>query len=330
MKKILLILCTILIFCASLTAQNVSDEVEESSAPEEIKEPFQNHLLTMLGFNSLQIEEEDFVLSPSVNLQYMHLKNEGVESKQPDAIVIGAGYSLNHYTKGLGPDEVSNFHSVNLMGNLAAGKNSYMLMLASEGEVPFYGIKTITAGFMYTRQIVNTDNISFAAGAGIIAGDLGLKIKDFNIYCIPLPLFSFDYHNDYFEGGISMMGLPSASLSLFPKAPVRFKGNCGLAGFSSIRDLTFDCALTGYPLWNTKAKELVSVSAGVMNTVKTSVLKDNTKYSFQYYSVYGEINATFVSLRCGYNFDGEKRIDKEVKGDMYKGLFASAQAMFMF
>ena len=319
MKKLLLILCTIFVVCASLTAQE-----------EEAAKPFQDHVLTMLGFKALQIEEEDYVLSPSVNLQYMHIKNEGIVSKQPDAIVIGAGYSLDHYTKGLGPDEVANFHGINLMGNVAAGKNSFMVMLASSGEVPFSSINTITAGLMYTRQLVNTDNMSFTAGAGVIAGDLGLKIKDFDIYCVPLPLFSFDYHNDYFAGGVSMMGLPTVSILLFPKAPVRFNGNCGMAGFSSIRDLTFDCALTGYPLWNTKVKELIAVSAGVMNTVKTSVLKDKTKYSYQYYSVYGEINATFVTFRCGYNFNGEKRIDKDVNGDMYKGLFASAQAMFMF
>jgi len=67
-----------------------------------------------------------------------------------------------------------------------------------------------------------------------------------------------------------------------------------------------------------------------MNSVNSSFLKDKTKYSFQYYSVYGEINASLVKLRAGYNFDGEKRINKDVKGEMYKGLFASVQAMFMF
>ena len=333
MKKLLLITCTLLLVFAALSAEKVSDELAEETqvqAAEENQKPFQNHLLTMAGFKALQTDEKDFVLSPSLNLQYMRFKNKGVESKQPDAIIIAGGYSLDHYTKGLGPDEVDNFHNINLMGNVAVGKNTFTGILAANGQVPFSSITTLTAGLMYSRQIVKTDNISFTAGAGIIVADLGLNINDVDIYCIPLPVFSFNYNNDYLSTGISMMGMPSLSLSLFPKSIVRFNGSCGLAGFSSVRDITFDCALVYYPLFYTNAKEFLSVSAGVMNTVNSSFLKDKTKYSFQYYSVYGEINASLVKLRAGYNFDGEKRINKDVKGEMYKGLFASVQAMFMF
>lgn len=330
MKKYLLVLLSMFVVCAFAGAQEVSDAQQEVEAAEEIKKPFQNHLLTMAGFSALQTDEKDFILSPSANLQFMHIKNEGVESKQPDAIVIGAGYSLDHYTQGLGPDEVDTFHNVNLMGNVVAGKNSFIAMVASGGEIPFSSIKTITAGLMYTRQLVKTDNLSFTAGFGIMAGDLGLKIKNYNIYCIPLPLFSFNYQNDIFAGGISVMGLPSLSLTLFPKSMFRFRGNCGVSGFKSIRNLTFDTALVCYPLLNTKAGELVSISAGVMNTAKSSLLKDKTKYAYQYYSAYGEISATFVTLRAGYNFDGKKYFNDDEVGDMYKGLFATVQAMFMF
>lgn len=332
MKKIITII-SICLFCAFVYAQeNQSQSENESNNQNEVQnqKEFQNHVLTAIGFSALQVEEKDFVLSPSVNAQYMRIKNQGVEAKGPDAIVIGGGYSLDHFTKGLGPEEADNFHGINLMGNVVAGKNSFIAMLASSGEIPFSSIKTLTAGLMYTRNMVNTDNVSFQLGCGIIAGDFGLKIKDFNIYVIPLPLFSFNYHNDIFSAGISVMGLPSLSLTLFPNSLVRFKGNCGIAGFKSVRDLTFDCALVCYPLLNTKAKELISLSAGIMNTVKSSTLKDKTKYDFQYYSVYGEINATFISLRAGYNFDGITRVADEVTGDMYKGLFASVQAMFMF
>ena len=334
MKKIVLVLFTMFVVCAFAGAQEVTEEQNEVSAEqtssEESQKPFQNHILTLAGFNALQVEEEDFILTPSLNLQYMRIKNKGVESKQPDAIVIGAGYSWDHFTTGLGPDKIDNFHGINLMGNISAGKNSFTAMVASSGEVPFSSFKTITAGLMYTRQIVQTDNISFVFGGGIMAGDFGLKIKDFNIYVIPLPLFSFNYQNDVFAGGISVMGLPSVSLALFPKSMFRLKGSCGMAGFKSVRDVTFDAALVCYPLWYTELKEMVSVSAGVQNKVAGYTLKDKTSYGYQYYSVYGEINATLVSIRAGYNFDGKKRYEGDEVGDMYKGMFATVQAMYMF
>ena len=329
MKKNLLVLLIMLFTCTLLAAQDESQENEVSENTEEQK-PFQDHLITMAGFSALQIDEEDFILSPSVNLQYMHIKNQEVEAKGPDAIVIGAGYSMDHFTEGLGPEKADTFHGINLMGNLVAGKNSFISMVAAGGEEPFASWKNFSGGLMYTRQLVKTDNVSFSAGLGVMAGDLGIKIKNYKIYVIPLPVFSFNYQNDIFAGGISMMGLPTISLTLFPKSMFRLKGSCGMAGFSSIRDLTFDAALVCYPLINTKVKELISVSAGVMNNVKSVSLKNKTKYGYQYYSAYGEINASFVVLRAGYNFDGVTRVDDKETGSLCKGLYASAQAMFMF
>ena len=325
MKKnlsvILLCLC-----CAFLSAQNEPEAESDSK----VQKDFQNNILTMAGFQSLQTAEKDFVFTPSVNLQYMRMKNEGVISSQPDFLVIGAGYSLDHFTKGLGPDKVDNLHNCNLMSNFGWGKNSFTAMVASGGEVPFSSIHNITGGLMYSREFISTDKLSFAFGGGIMAGDFGLSIGDFNIYVLPLPILSFSYQNDYVAAGIAMMGLPAVQLILFPKSMFRFNGSCSLSGFDSIRDLTFDCALACYPLINTKAKDFLSVSAGVMNTSSSHKLKDNTAYGYQYYTAYGEINATFVTFRCGYNFDGKVLVDSKPVADMYKGVFASVQAMFMF
>ena len=51
---------------------------------------------------------------------------------------------------------------------------------------------------------------------------------------------------------------------------------------------------------------------------------------YQSYTVYGEINASFISLRVGYNFNGQLTYDDDVKKALYKGLTASVQAMYMF
>jgi len=347
MKKLLLTIFTIISFCVFSTAQENSQSQIESSAVEESssemnisestgteeakpQKDFQNHLIPVLGFQALQIEEKDFILSPSINLQFMRTKSKGVESAQPDLLVIGGGYSQNYYTCGIGPDRIKSLHSVNLLASLGWGKHSFTGMLASGGEIPFSSPKTLTGGLMYTCQLVNTENIKFSLGGGIIVADTGIKIKDFPIYCFPLPLFSFTYANKIVSATASVMGAPSLQLILFPKSMFRLKGSCGIAGFKSIRDLAFDCALVYYPLFNSVLKEALSISAGVKNTHSSTILRDKTKIGYQYYCAYGEINASFITLACGYNFDGKVLIDDEVKGDMYKGIFASIKAMYMF
>ena len=210
-----------------------------------------------------------------------------------------------------------------------------MAMVASSGEVPFSDIRLVTGGLFYTRQIFQTKNMSFDFGGSIMVGDLGIGIqmKDVNLFILPWPAFNFSYKNDYFYGGISMMIMPELNVVLLPKSMFRLNGKLGMADFSSARDISFDCALAYYPLFNSEnegIKDFLCISAGVMNQTSSFTLKDKKSFGYQCYSVYGEVNASFASVRCGYNFDGKILVDKEIKNDMYKGMFATAQAMFMF
>ena len=316
MKKYLLLFVTICFFCAALVAQ----EEDAFEAPDK---PFQNHVMTALGFQAVQLEENDFVFTPSVNLQYMCTKSKGVESKLPDMIAIGAGYSQNIFTTGLGPDNVKKMQSVNLMASLSKGKNIFTSMVSSYGEERISDISMIL--WQFTHQLIQTDSFSFLIGGGLFVVNL-----ESEFFVLPLPAFSFSYTNDYFYGEISMMGL---NVVLLPKSMFRFNGSLGMGGFSSVRDIAFDCALAYYPLFNAEnegIRELLCVSAGIMNQSAGFKLQDKTSFGYQCYTVYGEVNATFISLRCGYNFDGKMLVDNEIKKDMYKGMFATVQAMFMF
>ena len=316
MKKAFLLF--VLIFCFKFFA--VSQE------PQKL---FQNHIISMLGFQALQTGEQDYIFSPSVNLQFMRVKMPGVESAQPDSIAIAAGYSQSYHTEGLGAEEIHQLHGCSLMASVNKDKNSYLAMIASNGQFPFSHIKTVTGVLLYTHQLIKTDNMGFVLGGGLVVGDFELTIKDVDIYFFALPVFRFNYKADFFTGSISLMGPPAIQLTLFPKSMFSFKGSCGIAGVKSIRDLTFDCSLVCYPLIHSQMGEMLSVSAGIMNKVSSTTLRNKTKYTYQYYSAYGEINAVFATVRCGYNFDGKKYVNKDLVADMYEGLFASLNVMFM-
>ena len=325
MKKILILLFLFSFFSALSTAQ-------EAQVSEKDQKIAQNHFIPSAGFQALQIEEKDFVFTPSAGLQFVRTKNRLVESKHPDMIAAGINYNQNYCTAGLGPQSIKQIHGCSLMGSLANKKDSFVGMLASSGEVPFSHIKTVTGALLYTHQFLKTEHLTFTLGGGLVVGDFGINIKGYDLYFFALPVFNFSYSNKIFSTTLSLMGPPSVSLTLFPKAMFRLKASAGIAGFKSIRDLTFDCALVYYPLAFTDGsmKEVLTISAGVMNKHASYILKNNTKYSLQYYSVYGEINASIVTVRCGYNFDGRKYINSKPAGEMYKGLFASLSAIYMF
>ena len=301
---------------------------EEAEAAAE--KAFQTHLIPVFSFQSLQLEEKDFIHSPSVNLQFLGIKNQKVTSAWPDTIMFGAGYAMDYYTAAPGPEEKHRFHGANVMSNVSFGKNNLTAMVSSNSEIPFSSIESVMGAMLYTRQLVKKEKLSFVLGGGVVVGDFGIKIKEMPVYFFALPMFSFNYSNKVFAGTISLLGLPSVQLTLLPESIIRVKGSCGLAGFSSARDITFDCALVCYPLFKTMLKEALSVSVGVMNKSAGTMLLDKTRIKYQYYCAYGEISATLLTFRCGYNFDGKKYVNSQITGDMYKGVFASLQAMYMF
>ncbi len=345
MKKLFLLFIGLILFCAGISAHEELSENTESaetssrvnkeevvteSENKKIFKDFQNHIVPVLSFQTLQVDEKDFVFTPSATLQFIRTKTPGVKSAQPDSIGIAASYGQSIFTKGIGPEKVKNIHSISLMGSVGFGKNAITLMASNGGQVLFNDISDVSGGFLYTRQLLKNSSLSLSFGGGIVVADLGLKIAGYKIYALPLPVFSFSYTSKYFYGSCSFMGTPGLSIVLFPKAMFRLKGECGISGFKSIRDLTFDCALVYYPLKNTSSGDFLSISAGIMNKKSSFGLKNKDKYSWQYYCVYGELNASVVTLKAGYNFDGKVYKNNEIFSDLQKGLFASIQAMYMF
>ncbi len=329
MKKILFII-TMGLLCTFLSAQEKVEALSDQESQKESQKDFQNHVVPVLGFQTLQTDKKDFIFTPNAAVQFMRTKNKGVDSAQPDTIVAAASYSQLISTAGYGVDDIKNLHSLSLMGNIGFGKNLITAMFSTNGKQLFSSNSSLSGGLMYTRELINNNSFNFKLGLGVMAGDFNLKIAGYYIYVIPLPVFSLSYTSEYFNSSLSVMGFPSLSMTLFPKSIVRVKGQCGIAGFSSIRDLTFDCALAYYPLAKKAGGDFLSFSAGIMNQHSSFSPDKNEKNTFQYYSVYGEINATLIVLRGGYNFNGKKIHNNEVVSDMYKGLFASIQAMYMF
>ncbi len=329
MKKIFLILTGFCLFCTFAAAQENQIQTDDLQTAK-VQKDFNNHIIPSIGFQAIQTGTSDFILSPSVSLQFMQIKDKTSQSSRPDLLAAGLSYSQDYYTDGIGPDKINRLHGASIFGNLSKGKNTFTLMLASNGEVPFSSLKSIAGIVVYVNQLVKTDNFSFSLGAGLVAADFGINIKGQDIYIFPLPLFSLSYNNSVASASLSLMGPPTLLLQLFPKSMIRFKGNCGIVGIKSIRDLTFDCALVYYPLYNSPLAEFLSISAGVMNKSSSSVLRDKTRYGIQYYSAYGEINASFVTIRCGYNFNGKKFVEKAAVADLPKGIFASIQGVYMF
>ncbi|MCR5063073.1 MAG: hypothetical protein K6A89_07275, partial [Treponema sp.] len=310
----------------SESSENSSDTLMENE--EEVKEEKTTMFAPMLSFDLFQESPEAFILTPGIAFQFAKTKPEDSDSKEPDAIVLGASYSQNIFTCGIADTSSYNIFNLSIMGSLVLKRHQLMFMGSTSGETIFKDLSTSMGLLGYTYQFIKTDHVNFQLGLGVAAMGAGVEIGEITLYAIPLPMLNLSYNSKIFNGALSYMGSPSLDVVLFPKSMFRLKGSCTVGGFSSISDIGFDCSVACYPFVKT-AGDFLSVSAGVCTNGSSYVYGDKNKLTYISYCAYGEINASALIIRAGWNFTGEKIINKE-KNPYNGGLFLKVQAMYAF
>lgn len=350
MKKISVLLVSLFVFAFGLYAESSSDDnetvnVHESAVvqasdnsdilsedstenEEENKKEKTTMFAPMLSFDLFQESPEAFILTPGIAFQFAKTKPEDSDSKEPDAIVLGASYSQNIFTCGIADTSSYNIFNLSIMGSLVLKRHQLMLMGSTSGETIFKDLSTSMGLLGYTYQFIKTDHVNFQLGLGVAAMGAGVEIGEITLYAIPLPMLNLSYNSKIFNGALSYMGSPSLDVVFFPKSMFRLKGNCTVGGFSSISDIGFDCSVACYPFVKT-AGDFLSVSAGVCTNGSSYIYGDNNKLTYISYCAYGEINASALVIRAGWNFSGDKIINKETH-PYNGGLFLKVQAMYAF
>ena len=350
MKKISVLLVSLFVFAFGLYAESSYDDketinVQESAVvqasdnsdilsedstenEEENKKEKTTMLVPVISFDLFQESPEAFIITPGIAFQFAKTKPEDSDSKEPDAIVVGASYFQNIFTCGIADTGSYNIHNLALMGNLVLRRHQFMLMGTTAGETIFKDFDTSVGLLGYTYQFIKTDHVNFQLGLGVAAIGAGVEIGDFKLYVIPLPMLNLSYTSNIFNGAFSFMGAPTLDIVFFPKSLFRIKGSCTAGDFSSLSSIGFDCSVACYPFVKT-AGDFLSVSAGVCTNGSSYVYGDKNKLTYISYCAYGEINASALIIRAGWNFTGEKIINKE-KNPYNGGLFLKVQAMYAF
>lgn len=338
MKKSLAVLFTLGLFAFSMYADEmdissdfvIQNDDEAQAVTEDAEEEKEKTTMyaPLLEFGLFQESPEAFILSPGAAFQFAKTKPKDSEAKGPDSIVLGASYYQHIFTCGIADSSSFQNHVLSVMGTMGIKRHNFLMMGTTAGEELFKDLRNSSGVFGYMYQFVNTEHVDFNLGGGILVADLGIQIDDFNLYAIPFPLLTFTYKSHVFMGNLSVLGLPTVTLMLFPESMFRVKGTCGFAGFSSVRDLIFDCSVSAYPFIKNLG-DLISFSAGISGNADSYVYDSNKTLRYNYYTAYGEINASALIIRAGWNFNGEK-IFNEKEAAYDGGFFLKVQAMYAF
>ena len=291
------------------------------------------NLIPILDFGLLQLGEDSFIFSPAGNLQFKYTKDESDTSNSPDVIAGSLSYGQDIFSHEIAGCEKKNFHKLGLFGKVVYGKNTFLAKLDDRGANPFESYKNFEGLVFYARKLIDSDSMQLDIGGGLAATDTGIVLGGIDIFVVPLPMIRFSYKNYFLNTEMEWIGLPDAFITLFPENMFQIKASCALAGFDLPKDLMFDCALYCFPFRKGFLKEIASISAGLLHEVKKFRITTEDSLKYDYFTVYGQISITALSLRAGYAFSGSQtyrtkndKITKDYKG----GFYASLQAMYKF
>ena len=314
------------IFLLSLISLNLN-------AQEKSQKEFDFNFIPQIDFGILQIEKDTFLYSPSGNLQFKYQKNEGSEINCPDVIAGSLYYGQDFFLENTSGSEGNLFHKLGLFGKVVTGKNTFLFKIDDHGANPFESYKSFEGLLFYARQIIDTDSTQLDIGGGLAATDTGFIIGGFDLFVVPLPMIHFSYINHIINTELEWIGLPDGCMTLFPQSMFHVYLSFALAGFDLPFDIMGDFALSFYPFRDGFLKDLAYISAGVSHEVKKFRIDTKNSIKYDYFTAYGQLSITALTLRGGYAFGGRKIFrgnDSKNIQNYDGGFFATVQAMYKF
>ncbi len=303
------------------------------NAQEKSQKAFKFNIIPQLDFGMLQLEENTFMLSPSGNFQFKYQKEEGTLIKGPDVIAGSLSYGQDFFSNDYSIMGEKHFHKLGLFGKVVSGKNTFLLKLDDRGAKPFESYKNFEGLLFYARKIIDSETTSLDIGGGLAATDTGIVLGGLDIFIVPLPMIHFSYKNQIIDAEAEWIGMPDAIITFFPESMFRVRGSFALAGFDLPKDIMGDLALCCYPFRDGFLKDLVSISAGVTHEVKKLRIDTENSLKYDYFTAYGQLSITALTIRGGYAFGGRQTFRGEgckITKDYNGGFFATVQAMYKF
>ena len=291
------------------------------------------NIIPLIDFGMLQLENDNYLYSPTGNFQFKYQKGDDTEVKGPDVIAGSLSYGQDIFSKNITACDETHFHKLGLFGKLVSGKNIFLLNLDDRGVKPFESYKNIDGLLFYARKVIDTYSTKLDIGGGLAATDTGIVLGGIDIFIVPLPMIHFSYKNQIIDTEMEWIGMPDAIITIFPQSMFRIRSFFALAGFDLPVDLLGDIALYFYPFKDGFLKDLASISLGASHEVKKFRINTENSLKYDYFTAYGQISITALTIRSGYAFGGRQtvRTKAEKSSREYKsGFFAAIQAMYKF
>lgn len=281
--------------------------------------------------------EDSIQYLPLAKYDHLSLNAQQINSAGGGLVIVSdevffAGIYTNHSLRtSPAPGYPDNYHAIELILDGKIDRHGYLAILQSVSDEPVYGgLHTFQAALAYSYELMATDHLSLALGAGLAMSDFGMELANGDTWPIlPVPLVRLSFMSRIVDLKFEFITGPNVNFVLAPDGRIRFLGDFRMDEFQDIRDVIFECALeyrlfpAGHPLG-----ELAGISAGIKSDrLSFAPALNGENHDVHYYALFGRLDLSLLNISAGYVLDSAQILRKEESLDAGNGFFITIQAV---
>jgi hypothetical protein len=224
-----------------------------------------------------------------------------------------------------------NYHSIDFLFDGRLERHQFLAILNADSDKPVAGgLQTFAAAIGWGYELLRYDSLSLILGAAIAVNDFGIDLPNGDpLPVLPLPLVRFKLKTEWFAGSFDFITDPHLEFTLAPNRRVRLTGEAR----SDFRSILGEGVLW-YRFFSREHSlgDFAGIGLGIKNggyDFNLSEGRDKT-FEYQYSSVFGVLDASFLKVSAGYIFDSRELYNSDAKRAIGNGCFVSIQLSYFF
>jgi hypothetical protein len=218
---------------------------------------------------------------------------------------------------------LKNYHCIDFLFDGRMNRHQFLAIFNADSDKPVAGgLHTFSTAIGWGYELVRHTGISFILGAAIAINDFGIDLPNGDpLPVLPLPLVRLKFKTEWLAGSFDFLSDPTLQFTIAPNQRIRLTVEA-MSNFQSVLGesiLWYRFFPREHPLG-----DFAGIGIGIKNGgygFNLSEARDKT-FEYQYTSVFGVLDVSFLKVSAGYIFDSREIYDHgDITKNAGKGYF---------
>jgi hypothetical protein len=228
--------------------------------------------------------------------------------------------------------DLTNYHSIDFLFDSRMSRHQFLAIFNADSDKPVAGgLHTFSTAIGWGYELLRYTGISIILGAAVAMNDFGIDLPNGDpLPVLPLPFVRLKFKTEWLAGSFDFLSDPTLQFTIAPNQRIRLIVEA-TSNFQSVLGegiIWYRLFTREHPLG-----DFAGIGIGIKNGGYGFRLSEagDKAFEYQYTSVFGVLDASFLKVGAGYIFDSREIHDYgDITKNAGKGYFVSIFGAYQF